>query len=403
MKKEQRNRKIIVLIAIIVIAVIIAIVITTNIIRNNKQVASEQYLATTANAGSSLVASYIKKGITIGGITGTLEVLDTSDATAIPEDITKGKTAYVNGVKITGTRVNRDMLKIGDYVEYTPDEAGNYEIESQYSGYTSNQTISQEEFKWRIMSINSDGTVDLVADTPATQTFNLVGGLGYNNVVYFMNDICKQFYSNSSLGVEGRALNIDDIHNNMSEEGITARDGYVTNPSKLQYGQEYSWSDSAIKYPAIFEHERGMSINDNERNENGALPSESYYTEPTTEVTKPANKLNVVQTAYSGLYMENSYFKENRFMDLIFTDDYTLASRIIPQSFATLTEFSVATISLKNSAKTVGYGPLWHTELDGNNLDYTCNIKYRSVVTLNANVKFLEGDGSEGNPYKLSL
>lgn len=72
--------------------------------RNNNQVTSEGYFATTANAGSSLVASYIKKGITVGGITGTLETLDTSDATATPEDIALGKTAYVDGVKITGTR-----------------------------------------------------------------------------------------------------------------------------------------------------------------------------------------------------------------------------------------------------------------------------------------------------------
>ena len=106
-----------------------------------------QYIATTANAGSNLIASYIKSGITVGGITGTLEVLDTSDATATPEDITKGKTAYVDGVKITGTRVDRDMLEVGDIVEYIPDTAGEYEIESQYSGYSSSQTISQEQFK----------------------------------------------------------------------------------------------------------------------------------------------------------------------------------------------------------------------------------------------------------------
>ena len=108
MKKLSNKQKLIYFIAILLVVVIIAIIITTSIMRNNNQVRSEGYFATTANAGSSLVASYIKKGITVGGITGTLETLDTSDATATPEDIALGKTAYVDGVKITGTRVDLD-------------------------------------------------------------------------------------------------------------------------------------------------------------------------------------------------------------------------------------------------------------------------------------------------------
>ena len=105
MKKLSKKQKLIGFVAILVVAVILAIVITTSIISNNDQVASEGYSATTANAGSSLIANYILNGITIGGITGRMDVLDTSDATATPEDIVKGKTAYVDGEKITGTRV----------------------------------------------------------------------------------------------------------------------------------------------------------------------------------------------------------------------------------------------------------------------------------------------------------
>ena len=106
MKKLSKKQKLIGGMAIIIVAVILAIVITTNIVKNNNQLASqEDYLATTANAGSSLVASYIKKGITIGGITGTLETLDTSDATAEASDIAKGKVAYARGERIVGTYV----------------------------------------------------------------------------------------------------------------------------------------------------------------------------------------------------------------------------------------------------------------------------------------------------------
>ena len=83
MRKLSKKQKLIVIVAISIITIILAIVISTNIINKNNQIASEDYLATTANANSNLVASYIKEGITIGGITGTLETLDTSDANAM--------------------------------------------------------------------------------------------------------------------------------------------------------------------------------------------------------------------------------------------------------------------------------------------------------------------------------
>ena len=105
MKKLSKKQKLIGFIAIIIVAVIIAIVTTNSVIKNNNQVASEGYSATTANAGSSLISNYILNGITIGGITGKMEVLDTSDATATAEEITWRKTAYVDGQKITGTYV----------------------------------------------------------------------------------------------------------------------------------------------------------------------------------------------------------------------------------------------------------------------------------------------------------
>ena len=102
--KEQTNKKKRIIMLITVIA-LIGIIVGSIVIRNvvvNQEAEGENYLAG-GNASSSLMASYIRKGVTIGGITGTLESLDTSDATATPEDILEGKTAYVNGVKIIGT------------------------------------------------------------------------------------------------------------------------------------------------------------------------------------------------------------------------------------------------------------------------------------------------------------
>lgn len=109
MKKTNKKLKIIGLIAIILIAILVAIVITINVISNNRRIENESYWGTTANANSNLVANYIKKGITVGGITGTLETIDVSDATAKTEDVLDGETFYSGSNEIkTGAMPNMD-------------------------------------------------------------------------------------------------------------------------------------------------------------------------------------------------------------------------------------------------------------------------------------------------------
>lgn len=122
MKKLTKKNKIIILIAIVLIIVIIGIIVGANAIKVN--IANGKYnSANNDSSNGNLLPEYIKAGITLGGVTGTLEDLDTSDATATPEDIEAGKTAYVNGVKITGIRGTIDKTKsyVGSYADLTGD------------------------------------------------------------------------------------------------------------------------------------------------------------------------------------------------------------------------------------------------------------------------------------------
>lgn len=113
MQKISKKQKLIGIISIALITIILAILITKNIITNNNQVANEKYLATTANAGSNLISSYIQKGVTIGGVTGTLESLDVSDATAIEQDVLEGQTFYAgNNEKKTGQMQNNNNWSV---------------------------------------------------------------------------------------------------------------------------------------------------------------------------------------------------------------------------------------------------------------------------------------------------
>ncbi len=77
------------------------------------------------------MSEYIKEGITLGGVTGTLKDLDTSDATATAEDILEGKVAYARGERIVGTmKEGPEPIEILDPNEvYYADIEGDGEVD----------------------------------------------------------------------------------------------------------------------------------------------------------------------------------------------------------------------------------------------------------------------------------
>ena len=394
MKKIEKNKRITIIISIICIIVIIGIIIGANVIKVN--IANGKY--NSSNSGSNnknLIPEYIKEGITLGGITGTLKVLDTSDATAKPEDITKGKTAYVNGVKITGTKITREILKIGDYVEYTPDTASVYSLTSAVSGYTSNQSIPQETMKWQIMSINEDGTIDLVSENATTQRIYLKGALGYNNGVYVINDICKKQYSNKNLNVTARNLNKDDIVIKMNSKGINAMNATSNEDSGTLYGKTrtYIKGSAATEYPNLYKYENGSGINSDTVKQDGIGLSDAYYSTPTNETLSTADKLTATQT-YSWMQIQSAYFDDINFYNTIFKAQWSWLSTRFQNCAGNHVGFGLCAIS--------------DARLDGSNMYFAGqafddSASLRPVVTLGANVEFSDGDGSIDKPYKISI
>lgn len=59
--------------------------------------------AVTSDIDENILPDNIAEGITILGVNGKAKVLDTFDATAVTRDIAQGKTAYVKGLKVTGS------------------------------------------------------------------------------------------------------------------------------------------------------------------------------------------------------------------------------------------------------------------------------------------------------------
>ena len=385
MKKISKKQKLIILISIITIIVIIGLAIGINAIRVN--IANGKYNSSNGSSNNgNLVPEYIKEGITLGGVTGTLEDLDTSDATATPEDILYGKTAYVDGKKITGTYRTLGMLQVGDYVAYVPNTENNfYELSSKYSGAESNQTIYKEDFSWQILSINDNGTVDLITSNSTNAAIGFANAIGYNNGVYLMNDIAEKLYSNTKLNAIGRNLNIEDIEKHMTEEGLN----YVQSLSKdgIMFGKTTSHTKNTY-YPKLYEKENGSGINTTDIKKDGIDSSASYYLEPTTETQGKADSGGLTTTmTYYEIAMDSKYYDSTTFYNLIhnINNSYWLSSRYVIAG---------------SSYSRYGFRVIINKTFDGNSMYDSGGATYgtrkqclRPVVTLKSNTKIGEGDG----------
>ncbi|MGN1326684.1 MAG: hypothetical protein ACI4VQ_01155, partial [Clostridia bacterium] len=185
--------------------------------------------------------------------------------------------------------------KIGDYVNYTYDTVSSgYSLLAKYSGYDSDQTIVQSSttLQWRILNIDEEnGKIDLVSAAPTDNTVYFKGTLGYNNGVYLLNDMCAVLYSNSSLKITARSINLADMEKHLTTDGFATRNAYIDSGSGTQYGSTQTYTSNKY-YPNLYANQLGAGIN----TENATQPidmtvpdpyneSSSYYSTPTTETS----------------------------------------------------------------------------------------------------------------------
>jgi hypothetical protein len=101
-----------------------------NLSDTSTTVATGVYAATTLEAiDSDLVSSNIKNGVTIFGVSGDSNVVDTSSGDALDSEILSGKKAWVAGVEVTGTgqlsTVVSPVPKTGQTISYAAGDDGN--------------------------------------------------------------------------------------------------------------------------------------------------------------------------------------------------------------------------------------------------------------------------------------
>ena len=268
-------------------------------------------IESTISGGTTTVSPQVPYAVTENGtykftVTGTVN----------GKTYTKNVTATVNQYK---NEINLDEIQIGDYVNYTYDidsASSSYTLESKYSGYSSNQTIAQTTgLTWKVLNVDKENdTVDIISTNPTSSTVTFANILGYNNGPYLMNEICKAQYSNKTLGVNARSINLLDMEKQLTAAGIKSRNEYNKGSSTYaQYGTTKTYT-SNTKYPSLYANQKGAGPNITEAEASkkitqpdttkGNDPYEESKpiatTEPTTDNTSgTGNPLTVTQTYYN--------------------------------------------------------------------------------------------------------
>ena len=290
------------------------------------KVGAIRVVSDSTGTGSSLGEASTRKGTTLyimieSSISGGTTTVSPEVPYAVTENGTYkftvtgtvNGTTYTKEVSVTVNQFKNSILeniniKIGDSVNYTYDSAGSYSLSLTYSGYSSNQTIAQTTgLTWKVLNVDKENdTVDIISTNPTSSTVYFGNILGYNNGPYLMNEICKAQYSNKTLGVNARSINLLDMEKHLTVTGITARNAYQYDSSTAKYGTTKTYT-SNTKYPSLYANQKGAGPNVSSISKLDITKGNDPYeeskaiakTEPTTDnASENGNPLTVTQTYY---------------------------------------------------------------------------------------------------------
>ena len=251
----------------------------------------------------------------------------------------------------------RIKLKLGDYVQMTP-TLTSYTIDRTYTGYTGSatQTINPSELNlWRVIQINSDGTIDMVSEYVSSTAVYFSGKVGYKNLVGYLNILASK-YENSNYTVDSRQMGY-----NGQTEYLTDTDDTVDSSSKPYWYYTQTNSKESIGLGDI-------------------LHTQDTKTVEYVLGTFLANQVGTNSAA--GYWLASRYYTGNNSSTSL---NWQFSARVIP-----------------NDKDSDSYThALYYHNSDGfssNSLSY----HLRPIVTLKSDILILEGSGTSSAPWVLS-
>ena len=136
----------------------------------------------------------------------------------------------------------KSTLAVGDYISYTPTKT-TYTTNTSMTGSTSTQTINPSELNvWRVLSVNGNGTVDIISEYVSSVGVKFGGQVGYQNFVGYLNVLASQYenptYTSGSryFGFNGQTEYITDTSKFVNPAPWTCDTGESCNPVESQGG-----------------------------------------------------------------------------------------------------------------------------------------------------------------------
>ena len=242
-------------------------------------------------------------------------------------------------------------FKTGDYVKMTPTSTS-YTITTAMTGYDTDQTINPSELNlWRVISINSDGTMDLVSEYVSSTNVYFQGKTGYQNFISSLNQIASQ-YTNSKYTTASRHM------------GYNGQTGTITDTSALD-STTAPWTSSTSSSTSMSDESKGGGDREYQKD---------FNLVKSVLGTAVANKVGTTEAA-----------------------PYWLASRKYSYNSSTVWYFSGRGIGTGGGLG----GSSLYVYRSGSLLTYRYSRAVRPIITLKSGLT-PSGSGTSSSPYVLS-
>ena len=247
-------------------------------------------------------------------------------------DIIGGNGGSSSGAKTLVQAFNDGEIKVGDYVNYTPEAHEPITVGTSETGYTDSQNISggtDQTFSqnanttWRVLGlsedgqhllltsgspIKKDGKIDLEDEEIDDPYLVLESYIGADNCVNVLNKI-SSLYHNSSLADETRSMTIEDIENVVGDMTVVpstsaGNDGYVyltSDESKTPIGQ-------ASPYPSYTYESGDYTLTNPPQNATAgnSVEADAWMFLYTTEIDGATRAEYIDETVYDMLFKDTT-------------------------------------------------------------------------------------------------